>query len=208
MPRQTRAEKEAQEAKEAAAVPSKRARTQRTGGRLAEAPILVPPSSPCADRLFRSSTARLSLACVVKPPPEPRVKGIHLILPYLFMGSADVGQSASARIGAATPEHATRPARCFHLCARDELAHRGIKRAACLGEECVQGAMQRRRRPTLTPPCFRFVAAACVLSLAVNKDELKYLGIKHIMNCASEDVDNMFPDDFTYTRSGRTAVAV
>ena len=37
-------------------------------------------------------------------------------------------------------------------------------------------------------------------SPAVNKDELKYLGIKHIMNCASDDVDNMFPEDFTYSR--------
>jgi hypothetical protein len=56
--------------------------------------------------------------CAVKPPPEIRVKGVHLVLPYLLMGSADV---------------------------------------------------------------------------ATNKDELKYLGVKHIMNCASEDVDNFFP---------------
>jgi len=60
----------------------------------------------------------------IKPPPEPREKGVHIVLPYLLMGSADV---------------------------------------------------------------------------AVNKDELKYLGVKHIMNCASEDVDNMFEEDFEYT---------
>jgi hypothetical protein len=60
----------------------------------------------------------LSSFCAVKPPPEVRVKGVHLVLPYLLMGSADV---------------------------------------------------------------------------ATNKDELKYLGVKHIMNCASEDVDNFFP---------------
>jgi len=80
-PKQTRAEKEAKEAADVAAMP-------------------------------------------IKPPPEPRVKGVHVVLPYLLMGSADI---------------------------------------------------------------------------ATNKDELKYLGVKHIMNCASEDVDNFFPEDFEYT---------
>lgn len=36
-------------------------------------------------------------------------------------------------------------------------------------------------------------------SACTNKDELKRLGITHIINAASEDVDNMFPEDFAYT---------
>ena len=33
---------------------------------------------------------------------------------------------------------------------------------------------------------------------AMNRDELKRLNIASIINAASTDVDNMFPDDFTY----------
>ena len=49
---------------------------------------------PCQGRAAHLSALppRLPVCVSVKPPPEPRVKGIHLILPYLFMGSADVGQ--------------------------------------------------------------------------------------------------------------------
>lgn len=34
---------------------------------------------------------------------------------------------------------------------------------------------------------------------ACNKAELQRLGVTTILNCASEDVDDMFPEDFKYT---------
>lgn len=45
----------------------------------------------------------------VKPPPEPRMKGVHVILPYLLMGSADVGEYAP-------PHFATMPAAAAAAC--------------------------------------------------------------------------------------------
>lgn len=53
--------------------------------------VLISPPLLCA--------SCLSVVCVllsVKPPPEPRVKGVHVILPYLLMGGADVGQNTTA----------------------------------------------------------------------------------------------------------------
>lgn len=63
---------------------------------------------------------------------------------------------------------------------------------------------QSRERETKCAAMFVVHQADCScasvrLCPAVNKDELKYLGVKHIMNCASEDVDNMFPEEFEYT---------
>ena len=34
---------------------------------------------------------------------------------------------------------------------------------------------------------------------AMNRDELKRLNVSIVINAASEDVDSMYPDDFTYT---------
>ena len=33
---------------------------------------------------------------------------------------------------------------------------------------------------------------------AMEKQVLKNAGITHVLNCSSEDVDNFFPEDFTY----------
>ncbi len=116
----SRAEKEAAEAKAEAAVPRQSQHTaeERRAGRRRLQRLWRIHFTRCgcdaalSDRSQPTSLALcVVLARAVKPPPEPRVKGIHVILPYLLMGSADV---------------------------------------------------------------------------AINKDELKYLGVKQIMNCASE----------------------
>lgn len=104
-PKPTKATRAEKEAAEAAAVPSQ---NQQVDPEEEEEISLNRPKGGTeqqesnhrihhASTKYMFSTSPCSLApsfslCSVKPPPEPRVKGIHVVLPYLLMGSADVGQ--------------------------------------------------------------------------------------------------------------------